>query len=216
MVSPTLPPPTPFTPSLPEILQVEEHHPVCAHLSDVVFVKWKGMEGDSHLVQGSRTSMAELEITPGICRKDSVEEESEKNDVEAVCLQPTPTAQLLVRRAVHPQKIKHHHHGECSWIWWTTAGLVNQGLFVDTFSADAPPHCEMVEEVRSPVHGPDTARRRDASRHSSANWRTEIIRQVTNLFLPGSLLVGENLKVRAVCGVCWYALTLPTIVTRHC
>ena len=72
-----------------------------------------------------------------------------------------------------------------------------QRLFLDTFSADAP-RSEVAEEVRPPVHGPDTARRRDASRHSSASWRTEIIRQVTNLFLPGSLLVGENLKVRAV------------------
>lgn len=125
VVNAALPPPTPFTPSLPEILQVEEHLPVCAHLSDVVFVKWKGMEGDSRLVQGSRTSMAELEITPGICTKGSVEEESENNDVEAVCLQPTPTTQLLVRRAVHPKQIKHHHHGECSCILWTTAGLVN-------------------------------------------------------------------------------------------
>ena len=76
-------------------------------------------------------------------------------------------------------------------------GLSIQPLFFDTFSADAP-HSEVAEEVRSPVHAPDTARRRDASRHSSANWRTEIIRQVTNLFLPGSLLVGENLKVRSV------------------
>ena len=112
MVSPALPPPTPFTPSLPEILQVEEHHPVCAHLSNVVFVRWKGMEGDSHLVQGSRTSVAELEITPGVCRNGSMEE-SEKNDVEAVCLQPTPTTQLLVRRAVHHKKVQ-RQAGECS------------------------------------------------------------------------------------------------------
>ena len=117
-----LPPPTPFTPSLPEILQVEETLPVCAHLSDVVFVKWKGMEGDSRLVQGSRTSMAELEITPGICTKGSVEDESENNDVEAVCLQPTPTTQLLVRRAVHTKKIEHHHSGECSCMDYRWAG----------------------------------------------------------------------------------------------
>ena len=118
----TLPPPTPFTPSLPEILQVEETLPVCAHLSDVVFVKWKGMEGDSRLVQGSRTSMAELEITPGICTKGSVEDESENNDVEAVCLQPTPTTQLLVRRTVHTKKIEHHHSGECSYMDYRWAG----------------------------------------------------------------------------------------------
>ena len=191
MVSPALPPPTPFTPSLPEILQVEEHHPVCAHLSNVVFVRWKGMEGDSHLVQGSRTSVAELEITPGVCRNGSMEE-SEKNDVEAVCLQPTPTTQLLVRRAVHHKKVQ-SQAGEYS------CGILlgYSKVFVDPFSVDAPRR-KVGEEVASSVCGPDSGRRRDAPRHSGANWRTEIIRQVTNLFLPGSLLVGENLKVRTV------------------
>jgi len=68
-----------------------------------------GVEGEPLLLQGSRTSVEELEIVRGASNEEDTEEEekskgSEGSDSEAVHLQPRPTTQLLVR------KISHYRH----------------------------------------------------------------------------------------------------------
>ena len=98
-----LPPPsTAVPPSLPEVLRLEEHHPIHAYLSDVMFVRC-GVEGEPWMVQGNRASVEQLEIAPDAITEEDTEEEdeseeSEGSDSDAIHLQPRPTAQLFVRR----------------------------------------------------------------------------------------------------------------------
>jgi len=81
----------------------------------VMFVRC-GVEGEPWMVQGSRTSVEELEIVPGASNEEDTEEEeesegSEGSDSEAVHLQPRPTTQLLVRKTSH---YRHPPPGELS------------------------------------------------------------------------------------------------------
>ena len=55
---------------------------------------------------------------------------------------------------------------------------------------ESPPTCSV---------GPSPNRKRSAPADSGIGWKSELLPQVASLFLPGSLLVSENLKVRDNC-----------------
>lgn len=63
-----------------------------------------------------------------------------------------------------------------------------------------PPGEAVTREESSPACsvGPSPSRRQSAPGACSGGWKSEILPQVASLFLPGSLLVSENLKVRIV------------------